>query len=121
MANKFTHEQLHEIASRLTINENHCMLIYVNICIVLLIIYFLYNHAKIIKKNKKKLCLLQDKIFELENNRESFISSDDDTRYLVVRSQKGVSNSSLLDNAGLEFYNNKYDEDSRLLNAMNNN
>ena len=124
MENTFTSKQIDEIASKLIIKQQPCILIYLNLCFILIILYLLYNHTKYIKKNKKIVHNLQDKILKMENQKkndtENFLSPDNDTRYLVVRSQKGVSNKNLLDTAGLEFYTNPDIEDSRLLNALNN-
>jgi hypothetical protein len=119
MANLFTKEQLDEIASRLIIKSQKCFLIYFNLFLILFLFYSLYKCKKILKINKKEINDLNNRITNIEKKKDNFMSPDDDPRYLVERSQRGVSNKNLLETSGLDFYTNKYIEDSRLLNALN--
>lgn len=123
MPNSFTKEQLDEIASKLIIKSQQCILIYFNLFLIILIFYSLYKYQQVLKKHKKEINDLNNKLINIENKmnttKDNFMSPDEDTRYLVERSQKGVSNKNLLETSGLDFYTNKYIEDSRLLNALN--
>jgi 16S rRNA G527 N7-methylase RsmG len=121
MSNLFTKEQIDEIASRLVIKSNQCVLIYLNLVLIILIFYILYKYREVLKIYKKNINDLNNKLINIEKKitNDNFTSPDEDTRYLVERSQKGVSNKNLLETSGLDFYTNKYIEDSRLLNALN--
>lgn len=154
MPEYFTKEQMDEISSKLVISNPNYILMYLNICFIIFIFYILYNHAKNIKKNKKLIYQIYNKIDniasevnyiensiddisyeidDIENNintnntnnnitkdttKDNYMNPDSDPRYLISRSQKGVSNNSLMDTINMDFFNNPMTEDSRLLNAL---
>jgi len=117
---EFTKNQIDEIASKLIIKNNNCILIYINICLLLFIIYIIINHTKYIKQNRDEIYKLQ---VELKNKSEKFIDfnynteTDVDPRYLVSRSEKHTDNSNLLQLTQVEKYSDG-PEDVRLLKSL---
>jgi hypothetical protein len=117
---EFTKNQIDEIASKLIIKNNNCILIYINICLLLFIIYIIINHTKYIKQNRDDIYKLQ---VELKNKSEKFIDfnyntdTDVDPRYLVSRSEKHTDNSNLLQLTQVEKYSDG-PEDVRLLKSL---
>lgn len=121
---EFTKNQIDEIASKLTIKNNNCILIYINICLLIFIFYIIINHTCYIKKNREDLYKLQNQLINSQNKVEQFIDlnyntySDVDPRYLVSRSEKHTDNSNLLELTHTEKYSDG-PEDIRLLNSLN--
>jgi len=117
---EFTKNQIDEIASKLIIKNNNYILIYINICLLLFIIYIIINHTKYIKQNRDDIYKLQ---VELKNKSEKFIDfnyntdTDVDPRYLVSRSEKHTDNSNLLQLTQVEKYSDG-PEDVRLLKSL---
>lgn len=117
---EFTKNQIDEIASKLIIKNNNCILIYINICLLLFIIYIIINHTKYIKQNRDEIYALQ---IQIKNKSDNFIDfnyntdSDVDPRYLVSRSEKHSDNSNLLELTRVEKYSNG-PEDVRLLKSL---
>lgn len=120
---EFTKKQIDEIASKLIIKNNNCILIYINICLLIFIFYLITNHSCNIKKNREELSILQTKLINSQNKVEQFIDlnyntySDVDPRYLVSRSEKHTDNSNLLELTHMEKYSDD-PEDIRLLKSL---
>lgn len=118
MVNKFSHEEMAEIASRLIIKTNYCFIFYSCMILFLLIFYILYKQNNCIKNYKKKISKLDSYYKELNKKIENKSTFMDDPMYMISRSQKGISNESLLGRENDNFENNTNNEDPRLLNAL---